>query len=74
MKVIDKVKVLGRGCVIVVEPDCEITMSDKVIFGENEFELNGIERLTNLKKVGLVLRPNDVAYDTINVGDEINIA
>lgn len=73
MKVKDKVKVTGRGCVIVVEPDFEINMTDKIVFGENEFEIRGIERLSFMKNVGLVLRPNDVAYETISIGDEIEI-
>lgn len=73
MKVIDKVKVVGRGCVIVVEPDCEINISDKIVFGDNEFEIKGIERLSFMKKTGLVLRPNDAAYEKINIGDEIEL-
>lgn len=74
MKVIDKVKVVGRGCVIVVVPDCEINISDKIVFGDNEFEIGGIERLSFMKKTGLVLRPNDVVYEKINIGDEIELA
>ena len=73
MEVKDKVKVTGRGCVIVVEPDCEINMTDKIVFGENEFEIRGIERLSFMKNVGLVLRPNDIAYETINIGDKIEM-
>lgn len=73
MEVKDKVNVVGRGCVIVVEPDCEINITDKIIFGENEFEIRGIERLSFMKNVGLVLRPNDIVYETINAGDEIEI-
>ena len=48
-------------------------MTDKIVFGENEFEIRGIERLSFMKNVGLVLRPNDVAYETISIGDEIEI-
>lgn len=73
MEVKDKVNVVGRGCVIVVKPDCEINITDKIIFGENEFEIRGIERLSFMKNVGLVLRPNDIVYETINAGDEIEI-
>ncbi len=75
MEVKDKVNVVGRGCVIVVKPDCEINITDKIICGENEFEIRGIERLSAMKNknVGLVLRPNDIAYEMINVGDEIEI-
>ena len=39
MEVKDKVNVVGRGYVIVVKPDCEINITDKIIFGENEFEI-----------------------------------
>ena len=73
MKVKDKVKVLGRGCVIVVEPDCEINFSDNVKTADEVFEIVGIERWSHLKTTGLVLRPNDKAYETINIGDEIQI-
>ena len=73
MKVKDKVKVLGRGWVILVEPDCEIDISDKIICGDNEFEIAGVERLLFVKTVGLVLRPNYKVDDTINVGDEIQV-
>lgn len=73
MEVKDKVKVNGRGCVIIIEPDCEINMSDKVVFSDKEFEIAGIERLSFMKKVGLVLRPNDIAYETISIGDEVEI-
>lgn len=73
MEVKDKIRVLGRGCVIIVEPTCEINISDKVICGEEEFEIAGIERLSFVKTIGLVLRPNDIAYKTINIGDNILI-
>ena len=73
MVVKDKAKVVGRGCIIVTEPDCEINMSDKVIVGKKEFEIAGIERLSVMKTIGLVLRPNDIAQETINIGDKIEI-
>ena len=73
MKVKDKVKVIGRGCVIIIEPDCEINISDKIVFDERKFEIAGIERWSHMKTIGLVLRPNDVAYETISIGDEIEI-
>jgi len=73
VEVKDKIRVLGRGCVIIVEPTCEINISDKVICGEEEFEIAGIERLSFVKTIGLVLRPNDIAYKTINIGDNILI-
>lgn len=73
MEVKNKVKVLGRGCVIIVEPNCEIHLSDKIRCGENEFEIIGIEGISFMKTVGLLLRPNDIADNTISVGDEIEI-
>ena len=73
MKVKDKIRVLGRGCVIIIEPTCEINISDKVICGENKFEIAGIERLSFVKTIGLVLHPNDTACKTINIGDNIII-
>ena len=73
MEVKDKVKVLGRGCVIIVESDSEITTSDKIICNNKEFEIAGIERLSHMKTVGLILRPNDKVYETINIGDTIQV-
>ena len=73
MEVKDKIRVLGRGCVVIVEPTCGINISDKVICGENKFEIAGIERLSFVKTIGLVLRPNDIACKTINIGDNIII-
>lgn len=73
MEVKDKIRVLGRGWVFIVEPTCEINIPDKVICGENKFEIAGIERLSFVKKIGLVLLPNDIACKTINIGDNIII-
>jgi len=72
MEVKDKIRVLGRGWVFIIEPTCEINISDKVICGENKFEIAGIERLF-VKAIGLVLHPNDIACKTINIGDNIII-
>ena len=73
MEAKDKIMVLGKGCVVIVEPTCGINISDKVICGENKFEIAGIERLSFVKAIGLVLHPNDIAYKTINIGDNIII-
>lgn len=72
-KVIDKVRVIGRGWVIVVEPDGEISMTDKLTCNGTEFTIAGIESVTFMKKVGLILRPNDMVDKTISVGDDIVI-
>ena len=69
----DKVRVTGRGCVIIFEPDEEIHITDKVVCNGNEFSIAGIERLSFLKNVGLILRPNDLAQEKINIGDDITV-
>lgn len=73
MKVKDKVKVTGRGCVIIVEPDCEIDISDKIECNGVQFGISGIERWSHMKTTGLILRPNSDVYDAINIGDDLDI-
>lgn len=73
MKVIDKVKVLGRGYVLVVIPDNKINMCDKILFDNIQFEIVGIEQLTHMKQIGLVLSPNDIVGKLINIDDNIEI-
>lgn len=69
----DKVRVIGRGCVIILEPDGEINIADKVTCDGTEFCIVGIEKLSHMKTVGLTLRPNDLVQEKINIGDEIVI-
>ena len=73
MKIIDKVKVIGRGYVFIIIPDDTINMTDTIVFNGVQFKITGIERLSFMKQVGLILNPNDTAGNIINIGDEIEI-
>ena len=73
MKVLDKVKVMGRGYILVVIPKDIIQMTDEIVFNNIHFEIKGIERLSFIKKIGLLLSPNNMVGELINIGDEINI-
>lgn len=73
MKVIYKVNVIGRGYILVVKPQETINITDEIIFNDFHFKISGIERLSNMKKIGLQLSPNDMVGKLINVGDEIEV-
>lgn len=73
MKVIDKVKVLGRGYILVIIPDDEINITDTILFDNIKFKIHGIERLSNMKQIGLILSPNDVIGKLIEIDDEITL-
>ena len=73
MKVIDKVKVLGRGYILVIIPDDEINITDMILFDNIRFKICGIERLSNMKQIGLVLSPNDMVGKLIDIDDEITL-
>lgn len=73
MKVIDKVKVLGRGYILVIIPNDEINITDIILFGNIQFKICGIERLSNMKQIGLLLSPNDVVGKLIEIDDEITL-
>lgn len=73
MKVIDKVKVLGRGYILVIIPDDEINITDTILFDNIQFKIRGIERLSNMKQIGLILSPNDVVGKLIEIDDEITL-
>jgi len=73
MKIEDVVYVRGRGYVFLGEPEKDICINDKVQIDGAEFEVRGIERIKYVKSVGLILSPNNIAYVTIQPGDEIKI-
>ena len=73
MKVIDKVKVIGRGYVLVVIPDDVIHITDKIIHKNVHYKITGIERVSHMKHIGLVLRPNDSVGVFIKIGDELTV-
>ena len=74
MKIIDKVKVLGRGMILVIdELNISCNIDDEIIINDITFKIIGIERITYQKKVGLLLSPNDLVNDNFNVNDQIII-
>jgi len=73
MKVIDKVKVLGRGYILIIIPDDEINITDTILFDNIQFKICGIERLNNMKQIGLVLSPNNAVGKLIKIDDEITL-
>lgn len=73
MKVIDKVKVLGRGYVLVVIPDEPININDKILHKSVKYKITGIERVQHMKQIGLVLNPNDSVGVFIKIGDELTV-
>jgi len=72
MIVEDKIRVLGRGWVIISETDEPPTISDEIEVNGKVFGIVGIERWYT-KRLGLVLRPNDEVNETISIGDNLEI-
>ena len=72
MIVEDKIRVLGRGWVIISETDEPPTISDEIEVNGKIFGIAGIERWYT-KRLGLVLRPNDEVNETISIGDNMEI-
>jgi len=72
MKIIDKVRVIGRGNIVIVDNinGYVLHIDDKMKVGGLTFEITGIERLSSTKKVGLILRPND-KVEEIKINDKI---
>ena len=65
IRVIDKVKVLGRGYILVcTDAEClEIGQKIKADFSGTIFEVTALERLSHVSTVGVVLRPNDMVFE-----------
>jgi len=73
MIVEDKIRVLGRGWVIISETDEPPTISDEIEVNGKIFGIVGIERWSYIKRLGLILRPNDEVNETISIGDNMEI-
>ena len=73
MIVQDKIRVIGRGWVIITETDEPPTIEDMIFVNDRYFSIAGIERVTFSKRLGLILRPNDEANETISIGDNMEI-
>ena len=72
MIVEDKIRVLGRGWVIISETDEPPTISDEIEVNGKIFGIVGIERWYT-KRLGLILKPNDEVNETISIGDNMEI-
>ena len=73
MIVEDKIRVLGRGWIILSETDEPPTISDEIEVNGKIFGIVGIERWPYSKRLGLILRPNDEVNETISIGDNMEI-
>ena len=73
MIVQDKIRVIGRGWVIISETDEPPTISDEIEVNGKIFGIVGIERWSYSKRLGLILRPNDEVNETISIGDNMEI-
>ena len=73
MIVQDKIRVIGRGWVIISETDEPPTISDEIEINGKIFGIVGIERWSYSKRLGLILRPNDEVNETISIGDNMEI-
>ena len=72
MNVIDKVRVIGRGNIVIVDNirKYHLHMNDKVKVNGTQFEVVGIEFSEHIKSGGLILRPND-KVEGIKIKDKI---
>lgn len=72
MEVIDKIPIIGRGNVIVVDDirKYHLHVNDKVRVRDLQFEIAGIEFAEHIKHGGLILRPND-RVEEIKINDKI---
>ena len=73
MIVQDKIRVTGRGWVIISETDEPPTISDEIEANGKIFGIVGIERWSYSKRLGLILKPNDEVNETISIGDNMEI-
>ena len=76
MRIVDIAKVPGRGTVYVCDPDSGETLhcSDKVKKpgGKTIWEVTGVERMSHIKQIGVILRPSlklDLDLDQLSRGD-----
>ena len=65
IRVIDKVRVIGRGNILVCsDANClEIDQFVKVDFSDTVFQVFALEHLPHVPSVGVILRPNDQVSD-----------
>lgn len=75
MRISDIVHVTGRGYVFLGIPDPgeELHSGDTVVIRgrSDQYEISAVERLTWVKTIGIILRPNQEAAKLICIGDEI---
>jgi len=75
MKVEDIVYVIGRGNIVcsTLGNDDVIRITDKIRINDNIFDITGIEMWEHSKHIGLILRPNNLIKEIININDKIKI-
>lgn len=75
MKVEDIVYIIGRGNIVcsTLGNNDVIKMKDKIKINNNIFDITGIEMWEHSKHIGLILRPNNLIKEIININDEIEI-
>lgn len=73
IKINDIVKVLGRGYVFVGEDAMEIHVGNKLKIQDKLFNISGVERVSHMKSVGLVLSHSDEAKDLCKIGDYVEV-
>lgn len=75
MIVEDIVYVIGKGNIVCSTLGNEdiIHMKDNIKINDNIFDIVGTEISEYSKHIGLILRPNNLVKEFVNIGDEIEI-
>lgn len=75
MKVENIVYVIGRGNIVCshLDTDKAIHIKDNIKINDNIFDITGIEMWEHSKNIGLILKPNDLVKEKVNINDKIEI-
>lgn len=73
IKINEIVKVLGRGYVFVGEDAMDIHVGNKLKIQDKLFNISGVERVSHMKSVGLVISHSDEAKDLCKIGDYVEV-
>lgn len=75
MKVENIVYVIGRGNIVCshLETNEVIHIKDNIKINDNIFDITGIEMWEHSKDIGLILKPNDLVKEKVNINDTIEI-
>jgi len=71
----DIVYVIGRGNIIcsVLGDNDIIHINDNIKIKNHIFDITGIEMWEHSKNIGIILKPNNLIQELVNIGDEIKI-